>query len=396
MPIMRCRTAGTFLGALGLVSLLIAPGARAAGTEFTINGSTQMFTLGALMANRYQNINQEVNINTIPSTGQFGFDGACQTSFAVGMTDIYIQDSQLRETGCGDMVAIPVAVSATPVVYNLPGTYFRALNPKAFYDPAAKTYSSDGFTLLHPVHFSPQVLADIYMGKVKMWNDREITALNPGMSLPGQRIHAYVSSEPGSSGFVFNQWLCLSVPAWNKAVGVSITPSWPTGYSVSTPSSGQMVQSIKNTPYSLGFVGFDYAISNKLQAAALKNASGVFLTPSLTGISKAIGYQLSLGMPGDFRRSFVTVPGKDAFNPADFEFYVTHQKLTGHFEPPVRQAVKAFLEWAVSPTGGQQFIKDIELQKIAGGTKTELAHGFVPVPPEIQQASKLVVDGLQV
>jgi len=394
---MKRRTAGTFLAALGLVSLLVAPSARAGGAEFTINGSTQMFTLGVLMANRYQNVNQAVNINTVPSTGQFGFSGACQSSFAIGMTDIYIQDSQLRQqTTCGDMVAIPVAVSATPVVYNLPGASFLALNPKASCDPATKTCSSDGFTLLHPVHFSPQVLADIYMGKVKMWNDPEITGLNPGMSLPAQRIHAFNSAEPGSSGFVFNQWLCMSVPAWNKAVGVSLSPSWPTGYSVGTSSSGQMVQAIKNTPYSLGFVGFDYAISNKLQAAALKNASGVYLTPSLAGISIAIGDQLSLGMPGDFRRSFVTVPGKTAFNPADFEFFVTHKSLVKWFEPNVRQAVKAFLQWSVSSTGGQQFIKDIELQKIGNGTQTELAHGFVPVPPAIQAASQLVVNGLQV
>ena len=145
----------------------------------------------------------------------------------------------------------------------------------------------------NPMRLSAAVLAKIYMGKIQKWNDPAIASLNPGMSLPGQTIRAYNSSEPGSSGFVFNQWLAFSNPAWIQQVGVNIAPAWPTGPSTGTASSAEMVQDVKTTPYSIGFVGFDYAITNKLQAAALKNASGVFLTPSLTGISKAIGEQLS-------------------------------------------------------------------------------------------------------
>jgi phosphate transport system substrate-binding protein len=381
------RVAALLIGAtLVLPTAQYAPVVRAAGVQFTLAGSTQMFTLGALMANRYQNVNPNVNINPIPSTSQRGFDDACTKSIALGMSDIYIQDSQLREgLLCSDMIAIPVAVSATPVVYNLPGAYFTALNQKI----------GDGFTLQHPVKLTAQVLASIYMGKIRKWNDPAITSLNPGATLPAQAIRAFNSAEPGSSGFVFNQWLSLSVPAWNSAVGVAIAPSWPVGYSIGTPSSAQMVQYIKSTPYSIGFVGFDYAIGNKLQAASLENASSVFLTPSLVGLSKAIGDQLNIGMPSDFRRPFVTVPGKTAFNPADFEFFIVHRNLVqAGFEPAVRQAVKGFLEWAVASNGGQAFIQEIELQKIGNGTKTELAHGFVPVPPEIREASQHAVDSI--
>ena len=108
------------------------------------------------------------------------------------------------------------------------------------------------------------------------------------------------------------------------------------------------MQNIRSTPYSIGFAGFDFAISYKLQAAALQNASGKFLTPSLAGIAKAIGYQIAgknagLGIPDDFRRSFVTVPGADAFNPADFEFIVVHHNLL-RYQPniAVRQAIRNF------------------------------------------------------
>jgi phosphate transport system substrate-binding protein len=374
------------IGSLILATVVVADPALASGVQLTVGGSTQMYTLGNLMSQKYASADSSVNIGVQPSSGLRGFEDTCQTALQFGMTDTYIQDNQLRETTCDDMINIPVAVSATPVVYNIPGTYFHQLDPHALYDPLTKKSGPDGFTLLHPVRLTAQVVADIYMGNVKKWNDPEIAKLNPGMSLPAQQIRAFNSSEPGSTAYVFNQWLCLSVPAWSKTVGISIAPAWPHA-SVGTPSTGAMVQNIISTPYSIGFAGFDFAISYKLQAAALKNASGYFLTPSLAGIARAIGHQIKdpgLGMPIDFRRSFVTVPGKDAFNPADFEFFVVHRNLL-RYQPNVvvRQAVKNFLNWTVAAGGGQQYIESIELHRESKASALELAHGYIPVPDEI-------------
>jgi phosphate transport system substrate-binding protein len=240
------------------------------------------------------------------------------------------------------------------------------------------------------------VIAEIYMGTITRWNDPAIVKLNRGMPLPAQHIRAFNSAEPGGSGFVFDQWLALTDPTWSKAVGVSLQPAWPTNGSIGQPSSGSMVQAILSTPYSLGFVGFDYAISNHLQAAALQNAAGVFLTPSLNGLSYAINKALALGMPADFRRSFVNVADRNAFNPACFEFYVVHKNLAAKYsDVPLRQAIKAFLEWAVDSNKGQQFIEEIEYRKIGRGSQEELAHGFIPVPEILRGAIKAQVDAIQ-
>ncbi len=346
----------------------------------TITGSTQMYTLGALLADRFTNENPQLNlrINVSPSSSQFAFDGTCSGSADIGMSDVYIQDAQLEETGCSDMLAIPVAISATPIVYNLPGSYFTQR-------------TGDRFTLVHPVRLTAQVVASIYLGVVKRWNDPTIAALNPGMPLPAQRIQVFNSSEPGGSGFVIDQWLASTDARWAKQVGVGLQPAWPAG-SIGQASSGAMVQAIKATPYSLGFAGFDYAISYQLQAAALKNASGFFVTPSLNGLSVAINEALKVGMPKDFRRPFVVVKdpkgsATHAFNPACFEFFLVHKDLrTLYGNAALRQAIKSFLAWAIDSNGGQKFIEEIEFRKIGSARSEELAHGFIPVPQELRKA----------
>ena len=177
-------------------------------------------------------------------------------------------------------------------------------------------------------------------------------------------------------------------------------PNWPANVSIGEANSGAMVNDVKTTPYSLGFMGFDYAITNHLQAAALQNASGQFLTPSLSGISLAIGTELQKHLlAGDFRTSFVDVAGAGAFNPADFEFFVVHRDLAAKnmpFSAGVRQAIKQFLVWSESDSvgkilGGQQYIQSIELVP----DSNKLAHGFVPVPPEIQQVAIGMIKTIQ-
>jgi len=389
----RTLAAGLSAAAVALGSILAAPAPPPAHADayvaFTITGSTQMQVLGQLLAKKYEGIHPNVRITVNASSSADGFNETCTNSTQLGMSDNYIQDDQLRDTSCTDMVGIPVAVSATPFVYNLPGAYFNQRGP-------------DGFTLVHPLRFDAKTVADIYMGNVTTWNDAEIKKLNPGVKLPDQTIQPFNSSEPGGAGFVFNQWLAQSVPAWNSMVGVTLQPLWPRGHSVGQPNTGAMVQAIQNTPYSMGFAGFDFAISNLLQAAALKNVSGAYLTPSLNGVAVAIAGALHSGFPNDFRKPFVTIPGSTAFNPACLEFFVVHgnikQASPSPAAQPVNQAVKAFLEWAISASGGQKYIEDIEFRRTNSGgvSRTLIAHGYVPVPLALRDTIQQKVDAIKI
>ncbi len=381
------RRALAALAAALLACAAAAPAARAAQVTLGITGSTQMYTLGELLAKQFTGDRTDITMNVNPSSSQAGFDQTCTNVTVAGMSDVYIQDYQFRETPlCRDMINIPVAISAVAVTYNLPG---KNLNAR----------TSDGFTLVHPLRLTPQVLADIYMCKVTRWNAPEIAALNPSLSLPSNPIQAFNSSEPGGSGYVFSQWLARTVPAWKTKVGeLGLQPPWPSGCSIGQASSGAMVQAIQNTPYSLGFAGFDYAISNGLQAAALRNASGVFNTPSLNGLSVAISNALyhreGPGITRDFRTSFVNIKGANAYNPACFEFYVVHRNLQGQGQA-LGSTIKGFLTWAIQDNGGQRYIEQIEFRKTGNATKAELAHGFIPVPQELRNAIRNTVNSIQ-
>ncbi len=388
----RALAAGLAAAGLTLGSVLAAPVATSMAAHadtfvgITITGSTQMQTLGQLLAKQYQNLHPNVHITVNATSSADGFSETCGNNTQLGMSDNYIQDDQLRSPNCGDMVGIPVAVSATTLVYNLPGAAFNQRS------------SGDNFTLVHPLRFDAKTVADIYMGNVTTWNDPEIKRLNPGVKLPDQTIQVYNSAEPGGAGFVFNQWLAQSVPMWNSTVGVTIQPLWPRGHSVGQPTAGAMVQAIQSTPYSMGFAGFDFAISNHMQAAALKNAAGVYQTPLLNGVSHAIGKALKKGFASDFRTPFVTIADPDAFNPACLEFFVVHSNLKvanpSAAAASANQATKAFLQWAISSSGGQAYIEAIEFRKYGKANKSELAHGFVPVPDALRLTIQSKVDGI--
>jgi len=384
------RAAAAAVATLALGAALAGPNARAAQITYTVTGSTQMYILGNLLATKYTSTLPGMQISVNPTSSQTGYDDTCTGGGSqVGMSDSYIQDSQLREqpngTSCADMTGIPVAISATPAIYNLPGAYFDQR-------------TADAVTPVHPVRLTAQVIAGIYQGQVKTWNDPAIAGLNPGMKLPAHKIIVYCTSEPGGAGYVFNQWLAQSVPSWNATVGqAGLAPQWPPA-ATCLPSQSTLAQQVKATPYSFGFAGFDNAITLKVQTAALRNASGFFVTPSLNGLSAAITEAIDEGMPQDFRKSFVVVKDPPAnknlghaFNPASFEFFIVHQNLAVHgVSPQVAQAIQSFLAWDVSNSGGQAYIEQLDFRQVGKTLKV----GDVPVPTTLRAAIQATVQHL--
>jgi phosphate transport system substrate-binding protein len=116
------------------------------------------------------------------------------------------------------------------------------------------------------------VLADIYQGKIKTWNDAKITALNPGKTLPATAIVPVYRSDASGTSFVFTSYLAGVSPSWKSDVGAATSVQWPAG--AGAKGNDGVAATVKNTVGGVGYVEFVYAAENNLPSAAMINKAG--------------------------------------------------------------------------------------------------------------------------
>lgn len=167
-----------------------------------------------------------------------------------------MNDELIAATGA-DIVNIPTCLGAVAVTYHLDD------NP--------------------PLNLSQDVLADIFLGKITKWNDREIAALNPGVELPDKSIIIIHRSDGSGTTNIFTDFLTKISPEWAENVGMGKTVEWPVGIGV-TKNSG-VAGMIKKLSGAIGYVEMSYAIENNMPVAAIENRSGNFIAPSLRSTS---------------------------------------------------------------------------------------------------------------
>ena len=121
-------------------------------------------------------------------------------------------------------------------------------------------------------------LAGIFDGSIKTWNASQITALNPGVTLPSHAIVPEVRADSSGTTYIFTDYLTAAAPTVWK-LGTSKTIAWPS-VAIQTPKNSGVAASIKSTPYSIGYVELAYALQNNFTFAAVKNAAGAYVVPS--------------------------------------------------------------------------------------------------------------------
>jgi phosphate transport system substrate-binding protein len=330
--------------ALTLGMLIAAPAcARADDINITETGSTLLYPLFNVWVAEYAKTHAGVHITTGGTGSGAGIDQAVAGTVQIGASDAYMSDQQVRAHP--DIINVPMAISALTVNYNIPGL-------------TTPNLKLDGPTL-----------ADIYTGKIKMWDDAEITALNSGVSLPHQAIVPMRRADASGDTFVFTQYLTFSTQSWEDSIGYDTTVAWPNASNghAATGNPG-MVQAIQSTPYSVGYIGVslhdDIAKAN-LGTAALKSYSGEFLLPTGDTLAAAAA---SLGprTPTDERLTLVNAPGASAYPLVNYEYAVVSTKQTN---PQTAQALRNFLQWSIAPDEtNMKFIEDTH---------------FIPLPAHI-------------
>ena len=226
---------------------MAAPPAFAA--EITGAGSTFVYPVLAKWAAAYKTeTGTAVNYQSIGSGGGIKQIQAKTVDF--GATDMPLKPEELEKD---DLVQFPIINGAVVPVVHVEGVKAGELK------------------------LSGPVLADIYMGKIKKWNDPAIAKMNPGVKLPDQGISVVHRADGSGTSFIFSNYLSKVSPDWKTKVGEGTMPNWPTG--MGGKGNEGVANYVKQTDGSIGYVEYAYAVANNMTYAQMENHDKKFVTP---------------------------------------------------------------------------------------------------------------------
>jgi phosphate transport system substrate-binding protein len=223
------------------------------------------------------------------------------------------------------------------------------------------------------VRLTPDVLADIFLGKIKRWNDGRITALNKGVKLPSEEITVVHRADGSGTTWIFTNYLAKVSPTWKSEVGNNKSVAWPVG--VGGKGNEGVAAFVNKVDGAIGYVEYAYALQNKMAHVKLKNRDGNFVAPTAESFqaaaagadwSHAEGYYLVL----------TDQPGKDAWPITGASFILMHTKQRNAAQ--AREVLK-FFDWAY-----------------ANGAGAALKLDYVPMPDSVAgMVRKTWMDALQ-
>jgi phosphate transport system substrate-binding protein len=184
------------------------------------------------------------------------------------------------------------------------------------------------------------LLADIYLGDVKKWNDPRIAALNPGVKLPNLPITVVHRAEGSGTTFLYTTYLSAKSPAWAQKVGANDAVSWPTG--IGGKGNSGVAAFVKNTSGAIGYVEFSYAAQNNMTYADMQNHDGAFVAPTSAAFAAAAAGADWTKAPGNYLL-LIDQPGAQSWPITGATFILMH---TQQSDAAKGKAVLAFFDWA--------------------------------------------------
>jgi phosphate transport system substrate-binding protein len=258
----------------------------------------------------------KVNYQAIGSGG--GIRQLINKTVDFGGSDAIMSEKDLTEASA-PIVHIPTCAGAVALTYKLTG------DPK--------------------IRFTPEIIADIFLGKIKKWNDDRISTINPGMKLPDMNITVVHRSDGSGTTFIFSDYLSKVSLEWKEKVGAGTSLNWPTGLGgKGNPGVAGLVQQI---PGSIGYVELIYALQNKMPYGTVKNKKGNFITPTIASTSLAANIEL----PDDMKVSLTNTDAADGYPISGFTWILVYkdQNYSDRSEEKAREVVK--LLWWMTHEG---------------------------------------------
>lgn len=256
-------------------------------------GSTFVYPLFSKQFSEYNKLTGlKVNYQSIGSGG--GILQLTNKTVDFGDSDAPLNEEQETKIGV-PVLHIPMCSGAVVISYNLPG-------------------------LKDTIQLTPAVLANIFLGKIKTWNDPQIAAINKGVALPNIPLVVAHRSDGSGTTNIFTTYLSKVSPEWNTNPGKGSSVNWPAG--LGGKGNEGVAGLIKQTPGAVGYIELAYAIQNKMAYAKVQNKAGNFITPGLASTSAAGNVQL----PADAKVSLTNTDAADGYPISGFTWALIYKE----------------------------------------------------------------------
>jgi len=318
------------VAAVAVVSLV---GARlASAADITGAGATFPYPIYAKWADAYKKqTGVGMNYQSIGSGGGIKQINAMTVDF--GASDMPLKPEDLAK---GGLMQFPTVIGGA-----IPAVNLKGIKPGE-------------------LKLSAKAIADIYLGKIKKWNDPELVKLNPGLKLPATDVNVVHRSDGSGTTFIWSNYLSKVSPEWKSKVGEGTSVNWPVG--VGGKGNEGVASYVLRIDGSIGYVEYAYVLQNKMTYALVQNRDGHFVSPSVKAFMAAAAGADWNAAPGMYM-ILTDAPGKEAWPIAGATFILMHKVQE---KPDTAKQVLKFFAWAY-----------------ANGDKMAEALDYVPMPDKV-------------
>ena len=281
--------------------------------KLTGAGATFPYPIYSKWFTEYSNAHAGVQVNYASIGSGGGIAQVTKGLVDFGASDMPMTDDMLKSSPV-KLIHFPTVLGAVVPVFNVPGV-------------------SD-------LRFSPDVLADIYLGKINNWNDSRIAKDNAGVHLPDQKIIVVHRSDGSGTSFIWTDYLSKVSSDWANGPGKGTAPSWPVG--VGGKGNEGVAGLVRQLPGAIGYVELIYALQNNISYGGIRNAAGNWVKGSIEGVTEAAASVKS--MPADFRVSITNAPGANSYPISSFTYLLI--PVSGS-NAANRAVLKDMLSWIV-------------------------------------------------
>jgi phosphate transport system substrate-binding protein len=296
--------------------------------------------------NNYRRVNPETEITYDAVGSEAGVRRLLSGDVDFGASDNPDAVHQLAPEQEGKYLLFPTVVGAVVPIVNLP-------------------------EVAGEIGFTPDVLAAIYLGRIKKWNDPALRRTNPRLRLPDREILVVHRSDGSGTSYVWSDYLSRTSPEWKARVGASFDPPWPAGRGAA--GNEGVASLVKDTGGSIGYVEFIYALQKHLSFGTVRNANGEYVGASLQSLGVAARQAMEIS--DSLNVSLADAPGPGAYPISSFTWLVVPAHITDETK---RGAITAFLKWMIGP-----------------GQRQAAALGYLALPKEVISREEAAIGRIQ-